>query len=137
MKKRNQYRSHYNGTPPAKANVKLLEAALSIKHRFFSMVALRRGLRRLRRWTLLLLIIIPLISAIIWGGMTAVEKAYSLSIDKVSFDARQKLISKEQAMSILGIEGYPGVCRPKVKQYRLQLCLYQDRYGLYDRFGLF
>ncbi len=105
MKKRNQYRSHYNGTPPAKANVKLLEAALSIKHRFFSMVALRRGLRRLRRWTLLLLIIIPLISAIIWGGMTAVEKAYSLSIDKVSFDARQKLISKEQAMSILGIEG--------------------------------
>ncbi len=105
MKKRNQYRSHYNSEHLSKANVKVLEAALSIKHRFFSIVALRRGLRRLRKWGLWLLILIPIAAALIWGGMTAVEKAYSLSIDKVSFDARQKLISKEQAMQILGIEG--------------------------------
>ncbi len=103
MKKRNQYRSHYNIERASSANVKLLEAALSLKHRFFSMVALRRGLRRLRRWTLVLLLIVPMVAGIIWGGRVAVEKASSLSIDKVSFDARQKLITKEQAMQILGI----------------------------------
>lgn len=105
MKKRNQYRSHYSEKQLASANVKLLEAALSLKDRFFSLAALRRGLRRLRRWTLILLIVIPILAGIIWGSLTAVEKAYSLSIDKVSFSARQNLISKEQALKILGIEG--------------------------------
>lgn len=105
MKKRNKYRAHFDGEHASSANVKLLEAALSLKHRFFSKVALRRGLRRLRRWLIILLIAIPLLAALIWGCMTAVEKAYSLSIDKVTFDARQKLISKEQALQILGIEG--------------------------------
>ncbi len=100
MKKRNQYRKKLSA-----ANVRGLEGALSLKDRLFSMVALRRGLRRLRRWTLVLLITLPILAGIIWGAMTAVEKAYSLSIDKVSFDARQNLISKEQAMRILGIEG--------------------------------
>ena len=105
MAKRNQYRTHYGEGHSASANVRLLEAALSFKHRFFSIVALRRGLRRLRKWVLILLIVIPLVAGLIWGGMRAVEKAYSLSIDKVTFDARQKLISKEQALQILGIEG--------------------------------
>lgn len=104
MKKRNKYRAHFDGEHASSANVKLLEAALSLRHRFFSLVALRRGLRRLRRWTIILLIALPLLAALIWGCMTAVEKAYSLSIDKVTFDARQNLISKEQAMQILGIE---------------------------------
>lgn len=105
MKKRNKYRHHYSDDSLGRANVRLLEAALSLKHRFFSIVALRRGLRRLRKWTLILLLVIPVAAALIWGGMTAVEKAYSLSIDKISYDARQKLISKEQAMQLLGIEG--------------------------------
>lgn len=105
MKKRNKYRSHFSDEHEASANVKVLEAALSLKHRLFSIVALRRGLRRLRRLLLVLLVTIPVLAGIFWGGKTAVEKAYSLSIDKVSFDARQKLISKEQAMKILGIEG--------------------------------
>ncbi len=104
MKKRNQYRSHYNAEKASSANVKLLEAALSIKHRFFSMVALRRGLRRLRRWTLWLILILLLLGGIIWGCLAAVEKAYSLSIDKVTFDSRHNLISKEQALQILGIK---------------------------------
>lgn len=105
MAKRNQYRTHYGEGHEASANVRLLEAALSLKHRFFSMVALRRGLRRLRRWMLLLLIIIPIVAGIIWGAMTAVEKAYSLSIDKITYDSQRKFISKEQALRILGIEG--------------------------------
>ncbi len=104
MKKRNQYRHHYSDNSQSRANIRLLEAALSLKHRLFSMVALRRGLRRLRKWALILLLIIPVVLGIIWGGMTAVEKAYSLSIDKISYESRRGIISKEQAMLILGIE---------------------------------
>ena len=103
MKSRNQYRRHQGNQHSA--NVRLLEATLSLKHRLFSTVALRRGLRRLRRWGIILLIVLPLLAALFWGGKTAVQKAYSLSMDKVSFDSRQKLISKEQALKILGIEG--------------------------------
>lgn len=103
MAKRNQYRNHYSENRPVFANVRLLEAALSLKDRYFSKVAIRRGLRRLRRWTLAIAIIVPAIAGLIWLGMAAVEKAYSLSIDKVTFDARHKLISKEQVMQILGI----------------------------------
>lgn len=103
-KRHNQYRTHRDASHQASANVRLLEAALSLKDRLFSMLALRRGLRRLRRWVLIMLIILPLLAGIIWGGKTAVEKAYSLSIDKITFDARQKLISKEQALRMLGIE---------------------------------
>ncbi len=103
MAKRNQYRNHYSENRPVFANVRLLEAALSLKDRYFSKVAIRRGLRRLRRWTLAIAIIVPVIAGLIWLGMAAVEKAYSLSIDKVTFDARHKLISKEQVMQILGI----------------------------------
>lgn len=105
MKKRNQYRTHHDSVQTATAKIRLLETALSVRQRFFSKVALRRGLRRLRRWGLVLLLVIPIVAAIIWGCKAAVEKAYSLSIDKVSYDARQNLISKEQAMRILGIEG--------------------------------
>lgn len=105
MKKRNQYRTHFDSGQSASAKVKLLETALSLKDRLFSMVALRRGLRRLRRWALILIVAASVIAALVWGGMEAVKKAYSLSIDKISYDARQKLISKEQALRILGIEG--------------------------------
>ena len=105
MKKRNQYRNHYSEEHGASANVKLLEAALSLKHRLFSIVALRRGWRRLRRGLLILLLVIPILAGIFWGGKTAVEQAYQLSLDKVSFEARKGLISKAQALKILGIEG--------------------------------
>ena len=105
MKKRNQYRNHFRNEHSVSANVKVLEAALSLKDRLFSLVALRRGLRRLRRWSVILLIILSIVAGIVWACMAAVEKAYSLSIDKISFDSRQNLISKEQTLQLLGIDG--------------------------------
>ncbi len=105
MKKRNHYRDDFGSSRSAAAKVQILEAALSLKERLFSIVALRRGLRRLRRIVLILLVIIPLLAAIIWGCMVALETAYSLSIEKIGYDSQQKLISKEHALRILGIEG--------------------------------
>ena len=66
MKSRNQYRRHHREQQAASANVRLLEAALSIKDRLFSIVALRRGLRRLRRWAIILLIVLLVVTNAMW-----------------------------------------------------------------------
>lgn len=98
MKQQNKYRTE-------KANVQLLEKALSLKDRLFSLLALKRCARRLRKWLLILLITAP----VIWGAYHlinyALEKAYGLSIDNVSYVSRHGIITREQVMQILEIEG--------------------------------
>ena len=97
MAKQNKYRSE------KEEKVQLLEKALSIKDRIFSMLALRRGARRLRRWFLIALIAAPICWGIYEGINYALEKAYALSIDNIHYTSRHKLISRAQAMEILGI----------------------------------
>ena len=97
MKKLNKYRRQ--------GNVKILEKALSISDRLFSMLAVRRGAARLKRFILILLLVAPIIAGIVWGISYTIDKAYSLSIEHIAYDSRQKLISKAQAMQLLGIEG--------------------------------
>lgn len=85
--------------------MKLLEEALAFRDRIFDKLAFRRGLNRAKRWLLYILLALPvlaLVGAAIHFGM---EKAYSLNIENISYESRQKLISKEQALKILGIEG--------------------------------
>lgn len=99
MKPQNRYRSEQ------KSNVHLLEKALSFKDRIFSMIALRRGLRRLQRYLIILICALPVLYGI-WRGIDyAIEKAYSLSIENISYKSRRGLISKEQALKILEIDG--------------------------------
>ena len=97
MKKLNKYRRQ--------GNVKILEKALSISDRLFSMLAVRRGAARLKRFILILLLVAPIIAGIVWAVSYTIDKAYSLSIEHITYDSRQKLISKAQAMQLLGIEG--------------------------------
>lgn len=98
MSKTNKYR-----TAETKENVHLLEKALSLKDRLFSVLALKRGARRLRRWFIALLVILPVGWGVIYSVNYAVEKAYSLSIDNIHYVSRHGLISRSQAMEILGI----------------------------------
>lgn len=99
MKPQNRYRSEQ------KSNVHLLEKALSFKDRIFSMIALRRGLRRLQRYLIIIICALPVLYGI-WRGIDyAIEKAYSLSIENISYKSRRGLISKEQALKILEIDG--------------------------------
>lgn len=98
MKRQNRFRSE-------QGNVRLLEKALSLRDRLFSILALRRGARRLRQWLILALCALPVVAAIWYGVDYAIEKAYSLSIDNISYKSRRGLISKEQALQILGIQG--------------------------------
>jgi hypothetical protein len=98
MSKTNKFR-----TAETKENVHLLEKALSLKDRLFSVLALKRGARRLRRWFIALLVILPVGWGVIYSINYAVEKAYSLSIDNIHYVSRHGLISRSQAMEILGI----------------------------------
>ncbi len=99
MSQKNRYRSEKS------QNVRVLEKALSLRHRLFSAMAFRRGLRRLRRWLIVLAILAVIGAGIYYSTIYAVDKAYSLSIDNISYDSRQRLISKEQALEILGLKG--------------------------------
>ena len=97
---KNRYRSLEKS-----GNVRLLEKALSFSNRLFSRVALGRGVRRLRRWALIALMALPILLAVGWGVLYSIDKVYSMSIDNISYESRQKIISKEQALDILGIHG--------------------------------
>lgn len=99
-KNRNRYRSQARGQ-----NVKLLEDALAFRARVFDKLAFRRGMARARRWLLMGLLLLPLLALVGTAVYIGLDKAYSLSIDNISYESRQKLISKEQAMKLLGIEG--------------------------------
>ncbi len=99
MGKKNRYRSE------RRRNVRLLEKALSIRDRLFSILALKRGLHRLRNWTIILIILAAVGVGIYYSTSYAVDKTYSLSIDNITYESRQHLISKEQALNILGIKG--------------------------------
>lgn len=83
--------------------VRILEQALSIRDRLFSALALRRGLRRAKIWLLILTISVPLLMLLGMWVYHCVDKAYSMSIDNITYESQQKIISKEQAMKILGI----------------------------------
>ncbi len=85
--------------------MRLLEKALSLRDRLFSLVALKRGLRRLRYALFVLILLAAAGVGAYYSTIYAVDKTYSLSIDNITYDSRQRLISKEQALDILGIKG--------------------------------
>ncbi len=99
MAKKNRHRSE------RRRNVRLLEKALSLRDRLFSLMALRRGLQRLRYGLLVLILLAAAGACLYYSTIYAVDKTYSLSIDNITYDSRQRFISKEQALGILGIEG--------------------------------
>lgn len=98
MKRQNRYRHE-------QVNVQLLEKALSLKDRLFSVVAFKRGARRLRRWLLIALAAVPVLVALYYAIDYAVEKAYSMNLEKVSFKSRHDLIDKASVMQMLGLQG--------------------------------
>ncbi len=100
MKQQNRYRSERHGQ-----NIRLLERALSLRDRLFSHVALRRGLRRLRYWAIVLALAAAVAVGAFFSGRYAVGKAYSMSMDKVTYESSKNIITKEQALEILGLEG--------------------------------
>lgn len=97
--KRNRYRRSDKSVVP------LLERALSLRERLFSRVALKRGLEALRRWCVILFFAAVILAALGYALFYAVEKAASLSIDKISYSSTRGMISKQQALDILGLKG--------------------------------
>lgn len=115
MKQQNRYRGEQ------RAKVKLLEKALSIQNRLFSLLALKRGMRRALRFLKLALLLLPVLALLWYVGSYALEKAYGLSIDHISYKSLRGIISKEQALSILGIEGSVNMATLNTESLRNRL----------------
>lgn len=96
-KKLNKLRSE------SRDKVRILEGALSLRDRIFSKLAFRRGVQRAKRWLLILLIALPILALVGTGIYLGIDKAYSMSIDNIAYESRQNLISKQQALQLLGI----------------------------------
>ncbi len=99
MPPQNQYRSQ------RRRNVRVLEKALSLRDRLFSLLAVKRGLHRLRIALVVLALGAALGAGIYYSTIYVADKATGLSIDHITYDSRQHLISKEQALAILDISG--------------------------------
>lgn len=99
MKRGNRYR-----TAEKPQNVRILDGALSLRARLFSAFALKRGIRRLKRWSMISIIALPFLLLIGYGIKYAVEKAYGLGIENISYDSLYGFIDKSQALRILGID---------------------------------
>lgn len=115
MKQQNRYRGEQT------TNVKLLEQALSLKERLFSMLAVRRGARRLQRWLKALLIILPIAAILLYVVDYALEKTYGLSIDHISFKSQRGIINKDQVMHILGVEGSVNMVTLNTEAFKRRL----------------
>lgn len=115
MKQRNRYRGDTT------SNAKLLERALSLKTRMFRMLAIRRGAGRLLRWLKFLMIALPVVALLLYAGHYALDMAYGLSIDHISYKSLRGIISKEQAMRILGVEGSVNMATLNTEAFRKRL----------------
>lgn len=115
MKHRNRYRGDIT------SNAKMLERALSLKTRMFRMLAIRRGAGRLVRWFKFLLLAFPVVALLIYAGQYALDMAYGLSIDHISYKSLRGIISKEQAMHILGVEGSVNMATLNTESMRRRL----------------
>lgn len=99
MKQKNKHRSEQ------RPNILLLEKALSIKDRLFSLIALKRGAKRARKWFVIGLILLAVLW-LAWEGVSyCIGQANSLAIRDVTYNSTYKMISKERAMGMLGLEG--------------------------------
>ncbi len=99
MSQKNRHRSE------RRRNVRLLERALSLRDRLFSLLAVKRGLHRVRHGLVVLLLLAAVGAGVYYFTIYAVGKASALSIENITYESRQRFISKEQALDILGITG--------------------------------
>lgn len=111
---KNRYRSETS-------NVRSLEKLLSLRERLFSMLAFKRGARRVKRGLKLLFIALPLI-ALAWLGIDyALDMAYGLSVEHINFQSRHGIVNKEQALRLLGIEGRVNMATLNTETLRRRL----------------
>lgn len=85
------------------SNVRELEKHLSIRSRLFSLLAIRRGALRLKKWLRLAVILVPLTALLALGIRFMLEKAYGLNVEQIHFKSTRNIISKAQALRILNV----------------------------------
>ena len=101
--KRNK--NKFRETPKAGDNVRTVEGSLTLRERLFSAISLLRAWMRVKRAARCTAIILPIALLLFWGIRYAVNQAYRLGIDNITYESTHKIIGREQALDILGIHG--------------------------------
>lgn len=90
-------------TPKAQENIRELEKQLSFKERLFSILAFKRGMNRLSKWTLIVVISIAAIVGLTYIVRCIFDSAYGSEIRVINYTSKHNILSKQQVMSMLGI----------------------------------
>lgn len=96
-------------------DVQTLEKALSLKDRLFSVLALRRGARRLKKYFLIALILLPILAVALAGIRYAFLKAYHMELEKISYKSTHDIIDKESILQMLELHGSVNMATLSVK----------------------
>ena len=94
----NKYR-----TPKAQENIRELEKQLSFKERLFSILAFKRGINRLSKWTLIVVLSLAAIVGLTYIVRCIFDSAYGSEIQNVNYTSKHNILSKQQVMHMLGI----------------------------------
>ena len=94
----NKYR-----TPKAQENIRELEKQLSFKERLFSILAFKRGINRLSKWTLIVVLSLAAIVGLTYTVRCIFDSAYGSEIQNVNYTSKHNILSKQQVMHMLGI----------------------------------
>lgn len=94
----NKYR-----TPKAQENIRELEKQLSFKERLFSILAFKRGINRLSKWTLIVVLSLAAIVGLTYTVRCIFDSAYGSEIQNVNYTSKHNILSKQQVMLMLGI----------------------------------
>lgn len=84
--------------------VSRLEKMLPFWDRLWSRMTLRRILGSLRRWMLSIILAAAALFALGFAVYYAIDKAASLSIDKISIQARHGMIDRREILDLLGLK---------------------------------
>ena len=79
-----------------------LESSLPHKAKLFSPLARRRGLKHFKKWGLIIILLIGLITSFVYYGMKYMEQFYSISASAIEFRS-SGYISKNQCLELLNI----------------------------------
>lgn len=95
----NRYR-----TPKAQDNVRELEKELSFKERLFSILALKRGMNRLSKWMLIVVLALAVGTGLTYFGFYLFDAAYGRNLQSITYTSKHGILSKQQMLNMIGVE---------------------------------
>ena len=96
-------RNRYRKAPKSGDNVRAVEGSMTFGEKYFNSSFLRRSWAAVKKYARYALIVVPAVLLLFYGIRYAIARAYHMELDNISYEAEHKIISREQALDLLGI----------------------------------